>query len=238
MTGTKEERAAAKAQFRQLPASKKLEHIYIYYKWPILITLVTLVLVGGTVWRKFTAKTPVLTMALVNVEPGPEAETLMTADFLAGQGMDPGRQEISLLRGLYLAEDAEADAHRLVYASRIKLMGAVEQQQLDLVLMSRQAYDLISAQGWLLELEPLVRDGTYLAENQVVLEDNGIEYQLGEAQTHEVVTAPAVNALDLSALPGYDRLGLDDGAYLGVLSNTPRQGLCAAYLEYLIRTLQ
>ena len=45
MKRSKEEKAADRERFRRLSFAQKAEHIWIYYKWPILLGLVFLIIV-------------------------------------------------------------------------------------------------------------------------------------------------------------------------------------------------
>ncbi len=67
-----------------------------------------------------------------------------------------------------------------------------------------------------------------------IVSDNGLAYQLGEAETHEVETAPAENGLAVSGLPFFAAAGFPDAVYLGVLANTRHPAACAQYMAYLL----
>ena len=54
---------------------KKLEHIYFYYKWPILLGLIAVLILGSTLRRQLSKKEPVLYLALANVAVGEDMET-------------------------------------------------------------------------------------------------------------------------------------------------------------------
>ena len=69
-----QEKAARKAAFRSLSPAKKLEHIYLYYKWPILLGLIALLVLTSVLHRQLTAKEPVLYEALVNVSVGEDLQ--------------------------------------------------------------------------------------------------------------------------------------------------------------------
>lgn len=242
MKRTKEEKASAREQFRQLSFRKKAEHIFIYYKWYILLGLVLLVILGSAIYRLATKKEPVLYLGLTNVSVGSELEQVLGADYLTYYGLDPRKTEVYLYLDLFLSEDAEGEAHKAAYASRVKLMASVNNQQMDILIMSRQAYDILSAQGYLLELPELLSEAPALSaaaaplltENAVVLEDNAIEWQLNEADEHVIRTEQMVNGLRITDLPRFVSAGFSEEVYLGVLANTPRRDACLTYLRYLM----
>lgn len=243
MRRTKEEKAADRALIRSMPFKKRAGHIWYYYKWRIIFGLIALILVGSTVYQLITQKDRILFLGLTNVTLSADFEQTITGDYIADAGRDPDKEEIYLYRELYLSKDAEGEAHKSAYATNIKLMASVERQEFDAVLMSRQAYDILSSQGYLMDFEevfaqePSLRKvlEPVLAENEVYLLDNDIEYQLGEAESHDVVSETAVNAVCLSGQPLFASAGFQEPVYFGIIANTPRLETCLDYLQYLIR---
>ena len=242
MTLSPQEKAARRAAFREMSAAKKREHIWEYYKWPILLGLLALLVLGSIVREQLSRREPMLYLAFANVSVGEELESALTDGFLESVGADLRRREVSLYADLYLSEDADQLNHQYAYASRIKLMGALASRKLDLVLMNREGYDFLSRQGYLQELAPALfqsEPALYeallptLTENEVVLSDNSVEYQLGNAASLEIVTERVSNGLNVSALPLFRAAGFDGEVYLGLLANSPRPDAVLGYLNYL-----
>lgn len=236
------EKAAQKAAFRAMRPEKKLEHIWTYYKWPILLAAILLLILGSVLHRQLTKKESVLCLALTNVAVGEDLEDELTDGFLRFLGADAKKREVYLYRDLYLSDSADTLNHEYAYASKMKLMGAVSAGKLDLVLMNREAYDLLSRGGYLLELSPALfteNAALYaqllpiLSSNEVVLSDNSIKYQLGEAETLEVETETVRNALDVSGLPLFARAGFPDTVYIGVIANSGRLANCIEFVSYV-----
>ena len=237
-----QEKAAYRAAFRRMSPAKKVEHIYTYYKWPILLGLIALIVLGSVLHRQLTKKEPVLYLAFANVSVGEDLENGLTDGFLRFLGADAKKQEVYLYRDLYLSDNADTLNHEYAYASKMKLTGAVSTKKLDLVLMNREAYDYLSRSGYLLELSlDIFADDSalyaqilpILSSNEVVLSDNSIAYQLGEAETHEVETETVQNALDVSSLPLFARAGFPDAVYLGVIVNSERLPACLQVISFL-----
>lgn len=239
---SEQEKAARRAAFQAMTPAKKAEHILTYYKWPILLGLLALMVLGSALHRQLTKKEPVLYLAFANVAVGEDLEDNLTEGFLSFSDADRRNREIYLYRDLYLSDNADTLNHEYAYASKMKLMGAVSAGKLDLALMNREAYDLLSRSGYLLELTPSVfaDDPTLyeallplLSANDLVLSDNGIEYQLGEAQTHDVETVSVQNAIEVTALPLFARAGFPDAVYLGIIANSERLADCITYISYI-----
>lgn len=235
MKRSPEERRQQRESYRQLTPAKKLEHIWLYYKVPILLTILVLGILVSGVYRSATKKEPVMYLACLNVSVGETMEARLTEDYLPCRGLDPKRTEVRLYRDLYLSDDPAAANHEYAYTSKMKLMATINSRQLDVVLMNQEAYDLCSASGYLLELTDIV-DSVYLTANQVILEDNAVAYNLNEAEEYTVVEETVSNAVELTRLPAFQKAGFSDSVYIAIIANTPRLSECRDYLDYLIST--
>ena len=235
---SEKEKAAHKAAFQAMSPAEKAEHIFTYHKWTILLVLLALVVLGSILHRQLTQKKPVLYLAVINASFGEDVEKGLTEDFLTEAGFDTRRQEVYLYRDLYLSENADTLNHEYAYASKVKLSGAISAGKLDLVLMNREAYDIFSRQGYLLELTSLPDDlSPFLTENDVILSDNSVDYLLGNAVEEQVVTKMVYNSLAVSSLPLFRDAGFDGDLYLGVVANSPRKEAAEAYIRYLFGRL-
>jgi len=238
---SKEEKAAQKAAFRAMSPAKKLEHLFLYYKWPIILALIALLILSSVLKRELTKKDTALYLALINVAAGSEVDTALTEGYLEATGANPRRSEVFLYSDLYISKDADELNHEYAYASQMKVMAAIQAQKLDVVLMNRESYDIFSQNGYLAELPPYLEADNpslreilepLLVENEVILSDNSIEFMLGEADSEEQVTESVANALAVSSLPLFESAGFDGEVYLGIVANTPRREAAAAFLNY------
>lgn len=241
MSLTPKERADRRASFRKMSLAKKAEYICEYYWRPIVVGLAALLFVGSTVYRQFTKKEVLLYSALINLSVGDEMESQLNEGFVLVSGADPKKAEVYLYEGLYLSDDPSLENHEYQYASKLKLMASIEAKQLDIVLMNKEAYDIYSQNGYLLDFQDLLssNDSLYralephLTTNTVILEDNAIEYALQEATRYHAVTEEATNGLDVTAFPMFQEADLSGSVYLGVIRNSPRVPAVIQYIEYL-----
>ena len=231
---SEQEKAANKAAFQSMSPAKKAEHIFTYYKWQILLCVTVLLILLSLLHRSLTKKEPVLYLAAIGVSFSEDTEKQLTSGFLTAAGFNERRQEIYLYRDLYLSENPDTLNHEFAFASKMKLDGAINAQELDLVLMNQEAYDIFSKQGYLLDLSSLPDAlSPLLTENEVTLSDNSLDYLLGNAEIEEYTAEMVPNALAVSTLPLFRDAGFDGELYLGVIANTPRQEEAAAYLRYI-----
>ena len=238
---TEKQRAARRAAFQRMSLAEKAEHIWIYYKMPIILGMIGLYLLCSAVHHQLTKKEVVLYSAHINVTAGDDLAFYLNENFISAAGADPKKSEVYFYRGIYLSNDPSSENHQYAYASRLKMMAAIEAKQLDVVLMNREAYDLFSRQGYLLDLNNLLSQNDslyrlvepYLTTNTVVLEDNSIEYALNEANRYLEVTEEVTNGIDVSMFSAFEQAGFPASVYLGVMPNSPRIPAVMEYIEYL-----
>ena len=238
---TQKERDHLKDSFRKMSLADKADYIFTYFKLPIVVGLVAIYFVTYTVYRQVTKKDVVLYSALSNISIGEDFETQLNEGFISATGGEPKKSEVYLYQGLYMSDNPSAENHEYWYASKMKLYASIEAKQLDVVLMNKEAYDVYSENGYLLELDEMLSESDsvyrlvepYLTTNTVILEDNSIEYALHQAHRYEAVTEDAVNGIDMSAFPRFQEAGFPDSVYFGVIANSPRIPTIIQYIEYL-----
>lgn len=242
MRGSPKERAAVRRSFHRMNNKEKAEYILTYYKLPLFTAFVVLAVGISSLVHTLTKKEPVLYTAYVNTVFGEDMMQKMTDDFLEDIGLDLKKNEVLVYADLYIDEDPTVEDHQYVYASKMKILGAISAKQMDVALMNDNAYSQMSASGLLMDMDTVLKDDAqlyeelrpYLTEGTVILEDNSVEYSLNEADTYEAVTEQQVNAVDVSGFPIFRSAEIDGNLYVGVIGNTPRVEKVRAFLAYLL----
>ena len=239
---TAEERAERRDAFRRMNFGEKLDYLFTYYKLPVILILLAAYVVGYAAYRRITRREVLLYAALVNIASAEETERTLSEGFLYAYSFDAKQYAMTLYSGVYLTNDASLADHEYAYASRLKLMAAVDAERLDVLLMDREAYDLLSADGYLLELTPDLfqedpelyqRLAAFLTENAVILEDNAVEHRLNEAEPYRAETVRQGNAVEISRFSLFQTAGYEDSIYCGIVRNTSRLPAAVEYLDYL-----
>ena len=242
-----EEKAAHRAAFQKMTPAQKLDHIITYYKLPIILAIAALAVLISTAVHVARKKEAVLYLGLANLSVSESTKELLTTSFLTATGRDPRRSEVYLYEALYLSDDPDAQDHEYAYASQLKLMASVNAGRMDLLLMNREAYDLLSEKGYLADLSELpaaqadsvlAEAAPYLTRGEVVLSDNALEVSLGEAAEHVRTTKEAVNGVLVSDVPALRGIGFSGDVYLGIAGNTSRLKECLSYLHYILQDPQ
>ena len=193
---TDAERAENKAALARMNLPQRLDHLFEYYKFPLVLILIAAVALGSVLYYRLTRKEALLYVGFANIAVGDDLDRALNEGFARAIGENPDKKEVSLYRGLYLSRDATQQNHEYAYASQLKVLAAMANRQLDVVLMNREAYDILSAGGYLLPLDDFIKqdEGLYrrvcdrLTENTVILEDNDIEHRLDESVPYSAVT--------------------------------------------------
>lgn len=239
---TARERADRREAFRRMSAAQKADYIFSYYKLPIVLTLLFAYVLGYGLYRHISRKEVLLYVACANVAVSDETAETLSEAFVRRAGKDTRKYAVSLYQDLYFSETPSLADHQYAYASRLKLLAAVDAEQADVILMNREAYDSLSGDGYLAELSgALLRNDPTLyqriqpcfVENEVVLEDNSLALALGETEGYRAVTVREKNALDVSRFPVFIDAGFTDPIFLGLIANSPRISAATDYIAYL-----
>lgn len=221
---------------------KKIEYIWDYYKIPLFILGLFLYMIGYIIYGKLTYQDTALYTALVNVSVGEDLANGLSSDFLQYLELAPSKNKIELYRGLCLTDDESSPDHQYTYASGIKVLAMIEGQQLDVVIMNKEAFDAFSQNGYLYDLEELLlqedpelydRVQRDITDNIVILEDNAVDVKLDPSVSYSAVTEEHPYGIEISHTPPIEQAGFKDAVYLGIIANSPRIETAVAYLRYL-----
>ena len=146
---------AVREAVRRMGPKEKLGYILHYYWWAILLNIIVVVILGSVIYGRLTKKQTLLYAACINVALGSDLEETLRQGYLRFAGADPGKTDVLLYRDMYISEDLSEADHQMAYASRMKLMAVINGKLLDMVLMNREAYDILSASEYLLDLSSL-----------------------------------------------------------------------------------
>ena len=149
---TAQERADNWKAFRRMSAAQKADYIFSYYKLPIVLGLLFAYVLCYGLYRHFTRKEVLLYVACANVAVSEETAEALSEGFVRHSGQDVRKCEVSLYQTLYLSENPTLANHEYAYASRLKLLAAIDAEQLDVVLMNQEAYDFLSEKEYLAEI--------------------------------------------------------------------------------------
>ena len=231
--------------WKQLSFSGKIQYLWDYYKLEFVIAAVLVYIAGFFLHGALARKEPVLYAAMVNVAASPQLEQSLTDGYLNDRRIDVRRNPLTLYKNLYLTDNPSSDTFAYSQASQMKILGALESQELDIVFMDKEAFDAFAQNGFLYDMAELFREGgdrfRDLAEraaddfvmNMEIKEDNAKEVALDPSLEYRSVTAEFEMGIDLSDSSFFGDSGFSEPVYLGVLKNTPRRDAVLDYIRYL-----
>ena len=236
---TESERAENREALAAMSLQQKLGYVFEYYKFPLVLALIAAVALGSMLYYRLTRKETLLYVACANISVGDTLDSVLDEGYVRSVGADPGKTGVGVYHNLYLSRDASVQNHEYAYASQLKVMAAMANGQLDILLMNREAYDIMSAGGYLLPLKDALDDSLYrrisgrILENTVILEDNDIEHRLDESIPYHAVTEAVPNGILVSAFPLFEHAGFSGDVVLGVVGNSARLDTAMQYIDYL-----
>lgn len=239
---TKQKLSPERDKLKSLHGLKKIQYIWDYYKLPIVAFCIFLYIIGYTLYGHFTHKEKVLYTALVNVSASESLIRQLNADFLDFLDVDTSKETMQLYTGLYLTDDEANPYHEYTYASRMKILAAIDGEQLDVVLMNKEAFDAFSQNGYLCDLDKLLTASDshlyevlkpYLVANTTILEDNSVDLQLDSSIPYQAVTEEYTMGLDMSQTGLIHQAGFEDVVYLGIIENSTHKDTAVKYIQYL-----
>lgn len=227
---------------RNLHGKKKIQYIWDYYKLPLVISGIFLYLIIYIIYKHLSYKDTVLYVALVNVTVGENFTRQLDEGFMQVLDIDTATNNLQLYPDLYLTDDENNAYHEYTYASRMKILGSIDGEFLDVVLMNKEAFDAFSQNGYLCNIEELLLEENptlyedikqFIVDNIYIEEDNSIELVLDPSIPYSAVTVEYPMGLDISQAKLIKQAGFEETVYFGIIANSPRKDISVSYLQYL-----
>ena len=232
-------------RWNELSFSEKLQYLWDYYKLPFAVALILIYIVGFSLKVYLTRQDPVLYAAMVNVAASEELERHLVDDYMRDRLVDASKNPLMLYKNLYLTDNPSSEVFEYTQASQMKILGAIEAREMDIVFMDKEAFDAFAQNGFLYDLDQLFNEYKedhpdlirktegHLVRNMEIKEDNAKEIALDPDAEYYSVTDEYTMGIDLLSSPLFRDSGFTESVYLGVLNNTPRKDHVLDYLEYL-----
>ncbi len=232
-------------KFRSMSQSSRIRYIWDYYKLPILAGAFIFILFGSLLVKNLTQKKTVYTVALANVASVSEILEHTGNDFLSDQNLNPAQNEVRILEGIYLTANPEDPQADYAWSSRMKLSALTEKKDLDAVLMNRQAFDILAAGGFLMNLDEFLEENDTqlhvklkpeLICNSELISLNSPDMLADELEgIYDSSAAESIEypmALNLKDSKMLRDLKLSGDIFLGVIRNTGKEKESLDYIRF------
>jgi hypothetical protein len=98
---------------REMKPKERIQYIWDYYKVTILVTIVTVLVVGGVLYHYITYRDPALELLMVNVRQSDDTIPADTfSDFLDANGFDSAKELVEINSALSLDVTSDDFTHR------------------------------------------------------------------------------------------------------------------------------
>ena len=225
--------------WRNLRGTAKLRYIWDYYKLPLFFLCLCVYITGYLIWRNVSVEHPQLYLALVNLEAGETLDRQLTEGFIDYLRPEEKNSVVKAMRNLALTENLQEVDGAYVYASQMKILAAIDNRQLDVVLMNKEAFDAFSQNGLLANLDRFAEEHdlkhleSCFVENIEILSDNATEVLTDPSVVYQAETDTYPMGIDVTEFPFIKQAGFPDLVYLGIIANTEHAENAASFVSYL-----
>ncbi len=198
------------SEFQKLSRKKKLQYIRDYYKIHIIAAVALICILFSIITTICKNKSVDLYTAYVNVA---------VSDEFTDELSNTSKLSITNYTNLLITENPASENLEYAYASSMKLMAAISDDKLDIIIADRYGIDMADSNGYLLNPKEFLADNPTLysrIEPYFIYDKTGIPY-----------------AIDLSSCDHYKSAGFSDTVYLGIVASDTRQKNILTYLEFL-----
>ncbi len=195
--------------FKNMTINQKIEYIFDYYKFHIGAVLLVLAIIIYILHGIITHKDSAINITVSNLYLDSETETLITDSFLKSQNIDTNKNKAEIYSIAVTKEDNAGSEY--TYASHMKLMTMINAEQIDVILMDKDSYDLFSSEGYLSDMKDCVSDDALFTDGKtdcIILPDSKYFNESGS-----------------------------DELYIGVAVNTPHKELSTEFIKYLLQSM-
>lgn len=201
----------------QMSGKEKLQHLWTYYKWTLLVAVLIIAAVSLVVTAVINKSTTVLASGvMVNKELSAEGQAYLNDDLF--EALSQGGLEKVNLNKMYLTNGETVDALESNYYTIMSLAGLSATGELDYVIMDKTAMEQLAAQEMFLDLTELFQE-----EELSALGDKVLRIQKKDT---EISYPGVINITELPFIKDNMDLSEKDAIYIGFAKATPRQQVC------------
>ena len=212
-----------KEALRPMPWNKKLEHLWEYYKWVlVLLTVVGFIITIVCIGYSNARVEGLLYGEIVNLSFDTQGLNYLSEDFLEHLGGVKGDQKVSvMMTNLVVGQDSTYNNY---YAPLMRTSSEISNHKLDFVLVDSPALATYFDNEFMLDLRQLFTD------EELAQMGDRVVYVLYEETGEEIPMA--INITDSAFVQ--DRMNHNMAAYLGFIGNTDRKETCRILYDYIM----
>lgn len=208
-----------KTDFKSLSNKAKVQYIWDYYRWPIILVIIAVGFVGSIIHHYATYRDPLLNIIMINCQDPYGADDAGYDEFLAAYGYDAKENPISLLSSLHFS-DGEYSLSYNDYQVLTTMIAAGNQ---DLFLGTGDVFLDYAEQGALLDLS------TMLPANILEKYEDHLIYSTDAGESE-----PYPCAIELTDNEWIQKNNYYDTCYFGIFYQNQNPDACRQFAEFLL----
>lgn len=235
------EKAYEKELFSKMTRKEKLEHIFTYYKFPLILGACALFVIGWCLWHFVIHPTPAtgLEVCFFSKYNNPDAAAELEVDLNEVLADSLGKKAAQVLYLTDFIDDPEnADQEEAI---AYKIMGEVAAQNLDIMVVQEDRVAYFATQSYFMPLTDLFTEEELAKITEALAQKAGIAPEaftncyLSSYIDEEKPEAIFPVAINCEYLPAFSRvIPLKGDCFLAVISNTERAEIAKeAILHYI-----
>ena len=209
---------------KKLPPKKRMEHLWIYYKWVLgvlaFFALIAVIVVTGI---QNVNTENLISGELVNVYIYEDGMNYLNADYFEKLQGIKGKQRVNIIES-YLGDFDDSEYAESNYYVVVRTVAAVAAQELDYMMMDERSLSRYLSEDLFIDLNEL-----FTPQELVQMEDDLI-YLLYEETGIRIPVA--INIKE----SGYAKKYIDSekATYIAFIANTTKPEACRAFWDYLM----
>lgn len=246
----KEEMNNTKKVLKEGTTSQKLEYIWDYYKFPILVFLFTLLFIGSFVHAKVTEKEYVLQGMFLNSIAEVETVNQFEQNYLASCPIDSSTEDVFFDTSIYYSKDNTTDTTS--YQSMQVISARIAAGEIDFMVAEDSILTDFSYNGYFYDLSDVLSEEAFqkyepyflyydlsVAQKLNEVDFTSEEYTqiiLPDPSKPELMEQPIPVMIDVSSCPEIDFLyaGTGKGKSFAFVANGKHPQKTIEFLDYLM----
>ncbi|MCI5920306.1 MAG: transporter [Roseburia sp.] len=211
-----------KTDFKALSGKAKAQYIFDYYKWPILIGIVVLIILIKVIIHFVTYKEPVLNVTMVNCyQTAENTDTSSFDDFFEKEGFDAAKECIGFTNSLTWNPKSNDSMSVSSYESIALHITAGDE---DVFFAPPDVFEALAPDGCMLDLRTLFSDEEL---------DSYSDFLVYTTDSETQETYPCGFALKNNPWITEHEY-YDDTCYLGILYTSKHKDTALDFVDYII----
>lgn len=208
-----------KTNLKELSGKARIEYIWDYYKWHILVAIITVTVCVSLIHHFVTYRDPILNVIMFNCTDALNTNAAAYDDFLTAYGYDPKESPVGLTSNLQITETENG----IPYGDAEVLSVIIAAGGQDLFFGNGQTYLDYANAGALLDLS------TVLSDDLLARYADQLLYV-----TDEEHTAPYPCAIELTDNEWLKEHYYSDSCYFGILCQVEHLDTAKQFAEFLL----